>query len=327
MNQEHRNIWVFLERRREEIIESSLEVLGKARELADKYGDKVAGVLLGAGNLDKLAEVAITYGADVVYTIQDELLQEYSTIPYSEALSRVIKKYKPNIILYPATRNGRDLAGRISAKLNLGLSANTVWLDIIGDGVLLAGVPGFGGGIMAVTKCLTKPQMATVRPGAFPKPQPNPTRTGRVERIDIGKLPEPPIKTIERVFYTVEDISKAEAIIIAGIGIRENIEAAKKLAEKLNWAFGATRPLSDEGLVHRDIFVGATGKTVRPKIALIVGASGAAHFISGVAGAEKIISINIDPEAPIHSYSDYSIVGDAYKIIPKLLEKLEAEIE
>ena len=143
MNQEHRNIWVFLERRREEIIESSLEVLGKARELADKYGDKVAGVLLGAGNLDKLAEVAITYGADVVYTIQDELLQEYSTIPYSEALSRVIKKYKPNIILYPATRNGRDLAGRISAKLNLGLSANTVWLDIIGDGVLLAGVPGF----------------------------------------------------------------------------------------------------------------------------------------------------------------------------------------
>jgi len=327
MGQEYRNVWVFLERRREEIIEPSLEVLGKARELADKYGDKVAGILMGAGNIDKLAETAVSYGADLVYIVQDDVLQDYSTIPYSEALSRIIIMYKPNIILYPATRNGRDLAGRLSAKLNLGLSANTVWLDIVEDGILLAGVPGFGGGIMAVTKCLTKPQMATVRPGAFPKPQPEPSRTGKIERIDVGKLPEPPTKNVEKIFYTVEDISKAEAIVIAGIGIRENIQVVKKLAEKLNWAFGATRPLSDEGLVSRDIFVGATGKTVRPKIALIVGASGAAHFISGVAGAEKIISINIDSEAPIHSYSDYSVVGDAYKIIPKLLEKLEAEIK
>lgn len=327
MVSEYQNIWVFLERRGDEIIEPSLEVLGKARELADKYGDKVSGILMGAVNLEDLAETAIKHGADKVYIVQDQLLQEYSTIPYSEALSRLITRYKPNIILYPATRNGRDLAGRISAKLNLGLSANTVWLDIVGEGILLAGVPGFGGGIMAVTKCLTKPQMATVRPGAFPKPQPNSSRKGEIERVDVGGLPEPPTKTIERVFYTVEDISKAEAIVIAGIGVRENIEMVKKLSEKLKWAFGATRPLSDEGLVSRDIFVGATGKTVRPKIALIIGASGATHFISGVAGAEKIISINIDPEAPIHSYSDYSIVGDAYKIVPKLLEKLEAEMK
>lgn len=326
MNREYKGIWAFLERREDEIIEPSLEVLGKARELADKYGDDVAGVLMGAKSLEAQAETAIKHGADIVYVVQDPLLEDYSTISYSEALSRLITKYKPNIILYPATRNGRDLAGRISAKLNLGLSANTVWLDIVGDGILLAGVPGFGGGIMAVTKCLTKPQMSTVRPGAFSKPQPNPTRTGRIEKIDVGKLPEPPTKIVEKVFYTVEDIGKAEAIVIAGIGVRENIEAVKKLAEKLNWAFGATRPLSDEGLVSRDIFVGATGKTVKPKIALIVGASGAAHFISGVAGAEKIISINIDPEAPIHLYSDYSIVGDAIKIIPKLLQKLEAEI-
>lgn len=325
MNREYNGVWVFLERRGDEIIEPSLEVLGKARELADKYRDHVAGVVMGEKNLEAQAETAIKFGADVVYTVQDPLLEDYSTIPYSETLSRLIIMHKPNIILYPATRNGRDLAGRISAKLNLGLSANTVWLDIVGDGILLAGVPGFGGGIMAVTKCLTKPQMSTVRPGAFPKPQPDPGRTGRIEKIDIGKIPEPSTKIVEKVFYTVEDISKAEAIVIAGIGVRENLEAVKKLTEKLNWAFGATRPLSDEGLVSRDIFVGATGKTVRPKIAFVIGASGAAHFISGIAGAEKIISINIDPEAPIHSYSDYSVVGDAYKIIPKLLQKLEAE--
>lgn len=326
MSQEYKGVWVFLERRGDEIVEPSLEVLGKARELADKYGDHVAGVLMGVRNLEAQAETTIKHGADIVYIVEDPLLEDYSTVPYSEALSRLIIRYKPNIILYPATRNGRDLAGRISAKLNLGLSANTVWLDIVGDGVLLAGVPGFGGGIMAVTKCLTKPQMSTVRPGVFSKPQPNPMRTGKIEKVDVGKLPEPPTKIVEKVFFTVEDISKAEAIVIAGIGVRENIEMVKKLSEKLNWAFGATRPLSDEGLVPRDIFVGATGKTVKPKIALIVGVSGAAHFISGVAGAEKIVSINIDPEAPIHLYSDYSIAGDAYKIIPKLLQRLEAEM-
>lgn len=327
MGGEYKSIWVFLERRGNEIIEPSLEVLGKARELADKCGEKVSGILVGAEDLDFLAELAIKHGADKVYIVQGQLLHDYSTIPYSEALSRLIEKYKPNIILYPATRNGRDLAGRISAKLNLGLSANTVWLDIDGEGALLAGVPGFGGGIMAVTKCLSKPQMATVRPGAFPKPRPNPSRTGEVEKVELGSLPDTPTKTIERVFYAVEDISKAEAIVIAGIGVRENVGLVKKLAGKLNWAFGATRPLSDEGLVSRDVFIGATGKTVRPKIALIIGASGAAHFISGVSGAEKIISINIDPEAPIHSYSDYSVVGDAYKIVPKLLEKLEGEVK
>ncbi|MEM4536331.1 MAG: electron transfer flavoprotein subunit alpha, partial [Nitrososphaerota archaeon] len=188
MSQEYRGVWVFLERRGDEVIEPSLEVLGKARELADRYGDNVAGVLMGAKNLEIQAETAIKYGADVVYIVEDPLLEDYSTIPYSEALSRLVKKYKPNIMLYPATRNGRDLAGRISAKLGLGLSANTVWLDIVGDGVLLAGVPGFGGGIMAVTKCLTKPQMSTVRPGAFSKPRLNPMREGRIEKVDVGKL-------------------------------------------------------------------------------------------------------------------------------------------
>ncbi|MCF8885106.1 MAG: electron transfer flavoprotein subunit alpha/FixB family protein [Nitrososphaerota archaeon] len=322
MSREYRGVWVYIERRGGEIVESSLEVLGKARELSDKYGDSVVGVLLGSSGLEKLAETVIQHGADKIYLVEDPILSEYSTIPYSEALARLITMFKPNILLYPATRNGRDLAGRISAKLSLGLSANTVWLDVTNDGILLAGVPGFGGNIMAVTKCLSKPQMATVRPGAFVKLSPDPNRRGSIEKIDVGELPKPRVNIIESVKIEVEDISKAEAIVIAGMGVRDNVELAKKLAEKLGWAFGATRPLSDEGLVPRDIFIGATGKTVRPKIALIVGVSGAAHFISGVAGAEKIISINIDPEAPIHTYSDYSVVGDAYKILPKILEKV-----
>lgn len=319
---DYSGIWVFLERRRDQIAEPSLEVLGKARQLADKHRDELVGLIAGSHNLDGLGEQAIQYGADKVYIIEDPLLEEYSTIPFAEALSRTITRYKPNILLYPATRNGRDLAGRISAKLNLGLSANTVWLDILEDGSLLAGVPGFGGSIMAVTKCLTRPQMATVRPGAFPKPRPDSSRKGIIERVDVGKLPEPRTVVIERMTFEVEDISKAEMIVVAGAGVRDRVEMVKELAEELGWAFGASRPLSDEGLVPRDIFIGATGKVVRPKIALIIGVSGAAHFISGIAEAEKIISINIDPEAPIHSYSDYSIVGDGYKIVPKLLEKL-----
>ncbi|MCS7126373.1 MAG: electron transfer flavoprotein subunit alpha/FixB family protein [Aigarchaeota archaeon] len=325
MSGEFKGIWVYLERRGDQIIDPSIEVLGKARELAEKSRDEIVGIILGYRGLDKLGEVAIQYGSDKVYIIEDPVLEEYSTIPYAEAISRALTKYKPNIILYPATRNGRDLAGRISAKLNLGLSANTVWLDISSDGVLLAGVPGFGGAIMAVTKCLTRPQMATVRPGVFPKPQLDPSRRGSVERIDVGKIPEPKIRVVERTFYEVEDISKAEAIVVAGVGLRDNVEIVKKLAEELGWKFGATRPLSDEGLVPRDIFIGATGKVVKPKIALIIGVSGAAHFISGITGAEKIISINIDPEAPIHSYSDYSVTGDGYKIVPKLLEKIRGE--
>ncbi|MEM1743231.1 MAG: electron transfer flavoprotein subunit alpha, partial [Nitrososphaerota archaeon] len=138
MSREYRGVWVYIERRGGEIVESSLEVLGKARELSDKYGDSVVGVLLGSSGLEKLAETVIQHGADKIYLVEDPILSEYSTIPYSEALARLITMFKPNILLYPATRNGRDLAGRISAKLSLGLSANTVWLDVTNDGILLA---------------------------------------------------------------------------------------------------------------------------------------------------------------------------------------------
>ncbi len=317
-------IWVFLEQVDGIMERVSWEVLGKARELADKSNDEVIGVLLGK-NLDKLAKEAIKYGADMVLVVDNNFLERYSWEAYTKVITDLVKARKPNILLIGATHNGRDLAGRLAVRLHTGLTADVVRLDLDDKGLLLSAVPGFGGSILAIIKCEQKrPQMSTVRPSIFTPIEPNASRKGKTEDVDINIDPNE-IKThlVERIRVKGEDISMAERIVVAGRGTGGDITQMRELANLLDAAVGVTRPLADIGVASRDVQIGSTGITVKPKLSLVAGASGATHFVSGIQDSETVISVNIDPKAQIFEHSDYCIVADINKILPKLLNELK----
>ncbi len=325
---EWKGIWVILEHAKGKVSGVSWEILGKARELGDRYGSKVSGVLLGV-NLDDAAQEAIYRGADNVFVIEHEALMHYSWEAYTKTITDLVEEYHPNIMLLAATHNGRDLAGRLAVRLNTGLTADVVELDIDAKGELLVGsVPGFGGSILAIIKCeQSRPQMATIRPGVLIAREPDPSRTGEIHKIN-PEIPPDLITTqvLQEIPVETVDISKAKRIVAAGRGVGTNLELVEELAKLLDAAIGVTRPLADIGLKSRDHQIGSTGVTVRPKLAIIVGVSGAAHFVSGIQDAETIISINIDKDALIFDHSDYCVVADLNEVIPELIEALKARL-
>ncbi len=325
---EWQGIWVVLEHAKGKVSSVSWEILGKARELGDKYDTKVSAILLGV-NLDDMAREAIHRGADDVYVVEHEALMHYSWEAYTKVVTDLVEKHRPNILLLAATHNGRDLAGRLAIRLNTGLTADVVELDIEPERALLVGsVPGFGGSILAVIKCEhSRPQMATVRPGVLIAKEPDPSRTGKIHKI-APDIPPDLITTqvLQEIPVETVDISKAKRIVAAGRGIGTNLELVEELAELLDASIGVTRPLADIGLKSRDHQIGSTGVTVRPKLAIIIGVSGAAHFVSGIQDAETIISINIDEEALIFDHSDYCVVADLNEVVPELIEALKARL-
>ncbi len=323
-----KGIWVILEHAKGKVSGVSWEILGKARELGDRYGIRVSAVLLGT-NLDEVAKEAIYRGADEVYVAEHEALMHYSWEAHTKVVTDLVEKYRPNILLLAATHNGRDLAGRLAVRLNTGLTADVVELDIEPEGELLVGsVPGFGGSILAVIKCEhSRPQMATIRPGVLIAQELDTSRTGEIHKI-ASDIPPNLITTqvLQEIPVESVDISKAKRIVAAGRGVGTNLELVEELAELLDAAIGVTRPLADIGLKSRDHQIGSTGVTVRPKLAIIVGVSGAAHFVSGIQDAETIISINIDEEALIFDHSDYCVVADLNDVLPELIEALKARL-
>ena len=317
-----KEIWVFIEQDSGEVEETSLGVLSKARELADSKGFKVAALLLGK-DVKGLAEEVGAYGAHKVLLAEHPLLEKYLADPYFQAVSALIEERKPNTVLFSATRNGRDLAGRLAVRFKTGLMAHVISLDYSEDGRLVGGVPGFGGNIVAIVKH-TKgmPQLATVAPGVFePRKEWGGAEVEVVEpRIDEAKVG---MRIVERSVGKVLDISKSKRVVIAGMGTGGNLEPAKQLAEVIGADIGVTRPLADIGVAPRDLQVGSTGVVLKGDLVIILGASGAPHFVSGIRDVGTVISINKDPEAPILEYSDYFAVGDLFEIVPRLVEKLK----
>jgi electron transfer flavoprotein alpha subunit len=321
---EWRDIWVYLEQIKGAVEPVSWEILGKARELADKTGEDLVAVLLGRG-IDDVADEAIKRGADRVLVADAPTLEKYTWEAYTKVITDIVEERKPSILLIGATHNGRELAGRLAVRLNTGLTADVVRLEIDEEGVLLSAVPGFGGSMLAIITCEhRRPQMSTVRPGIFTALEPDASRRGEIMRINVDVDPKDIMtRHLESVHIEGEDISKAERLVAAGRGAGGDIKTIRQLADLMNAAVGVTRPLADVGVMSRDSQIGSTGVTVRPKLALVAGVSGAIHFVSGIQDSDTIISINIDPDALMFEHSDYCVVGDVNEILPALVEELK----
>jgi len=322
--EEAHGIWVYLEQQAGKLEGVSLELLGKARELADQAKVRLTGALLGH-KVGDLAKEAIACGADEVLVADDAVLSQYRTDPYARVVTQMVQDHKPDIFLLGATPDGRDLAGRLGVRLRTGLTADctAMWLKE-GTTLLEAQVTGFGGGITAVIECqYHRPQMATVRPGVFQAAEPDPARKGTVTPV-VVKVPQEDqrVQVLERVTREGADITKAKVIIAGGRGIRGDWRLLEELAALLGGEIGATRVAVDEGWVGRDRQIGQTGLVTRPDLAICCGISGAIHFTVGVEKAAMIVSINTDREAEIFEHSDYGVVDDVFQVLPALIEEL-----
>ncbi|AAM23823.1 electron transfer flavoprotein alpha subunit [Caldanaerobacter subterraneus subsp. tengcongensis MB4] len=325
---EYKDIWVFVEQREQKLMNVSLEILGEARRLADKKGVKACAVLVGY-EVKGLAEELIKYGADVVYVIDHPLLKNYTTDAYTKVICDLANSLKPEVILYGATYIGRDLAPRIAARMRTGLTADCTALDIDENGLLLQIRPAFGGNLIATIICPERrPQMATIRPGVMKKALMDEGRRGEVIEIK-PVIEEKDIRTeiISIIKEARQKVNLEEADIIVsggrGVGGPEGFKLIEELAEVLGGVVGASRAAVEAGWISSDHQVGQTGKTVRPKLYIACGISGAIQHIAGMGGAKTIVAINKNPDAPIFKIADYGIVGDLFKVIPALIEEIK----
>jgi len=319
-----RDIWVFVEQDSGVFEESSLEVLTKAREIADARGYRVTGVLLGR-DVRRIAGSLGWYGAHRVIAVEHPILESYLSEPYTNIIGGLIEERDPDYFLASATRNGRDLAGRLAVRFRTGLQAHVINLDIAEDGSLIGHVPGFGGNIVAVVRNVKgRPQMATVALGVFrPKKL---WGEAEVEVVEAKIDPlEPKVRRVEVVRKEYVDLSKSKRVVVGGMGTGGDLTLVRELARIIKADVGVSRPLSDIGVAPKDIYIGSTGVSLNADLAVIVGVSGAPHFVSGIRNVKTVISINKDPEAPIVEYSDYFAVGDLFEILPRLIEKLRGE--
>ena len=329
-------VWFFAEQEDESLNEVSLELCGKARELADRLGVKMAAVLPG-WNVRELSYRLIAHGADKVYYIHDTRLEHYRTLPYSRVMCQLITKHKPQIVMYGATPLGRDLAPRIASEMRAGLTADCTDLEI-GDytdpktkethrNLLMQIRPAFGGNIIATIINFDRwPQMATVREGVMRLTEGDPKRTGQIieEKIEFNDF-DLAVKVIERHREPRKVNLKAARIIVAGgggVGSKDNFKVIHDLAGVLGGAVGASRAAIDSGFIGKEHQIGQTGTTVRPALYIACGISGAVQHRAGMEESAKIIAINWDKEAPIFGVAHYGIVGDLNKVIPMMIKAI-----
>jgi len=330
LGDEHRGVWVFAEQRNSEIKAVGYELLSKGRELADTLKTDLCAVCFGY-NISDIGQLA-AYGADRIYIIDDPAFSNQSEDLYVSELVRLIKLYKPEIVLAGATPFGRSFFPRVAAILKTGLTADCTGLDIDTEKNLLRQTrPTFGGNVMATIICPAKrPQMSTVRPRVFKKSTPDTARKSEVIKIDFNR--QSVTSKTQLLNFTAdlkEKVKIEEADIIVsggrGLGKPENFQLIRELASALGAAVGSSRPPVDEGWIPYSHQVGQTGKTVCPKLYIAVGISGAVQHMAGMQTSDCIIAINDDPNAPIFQIAKYGIVGDLFKVIPLLIQQLKKD--
>ncbi len=330
-------VWVFAEQQHGKLEETPIELMSKARHLADILKVRLAAVLLG-DNVRDLATPLIHSGADKVYLVEDPLLKTCQTNSYAKAILALIEKHKPQIVLYGATPAGRDLAPRIASAAKAGLTADCTDLQIgthktprngeVHENLLFQIRPAFGGNIVATIINYDRwPQMATVREGVMPMPEPNPNHHGVIVTESVTITPEDlPLEILQEHRRAKKVDLKAARLIVAGgagVGSRENFKLIYDLANCLGAAPAATRPAVDLGFIDHDHQVGQTGTTVRPSLYIAVGVSGAIQHQAGMAQSQKIVAINNDPEAPIFSIAHYKVVGDLNDVVPRMIRAIK----
>ncbi len=325
-----RRIWVLIEQDQGQAHSVSWELLGAASGLVGELeGSVVEGVLLGH-NVAPLAEEAFRYGAKRVYLIDNPVLENYRNLPYAVGISELVQKYTPEIFLIGATTLGRDLASCIATRVGTGLTADCTELTIDPKQKILAATrPTFGGNLMATILCRKyRPQMATVRPRVLPMPEPLPEASGELirESLNLSEA-EIPVKQVRFIPGQEQlNIEYADVIVAGGRGVGgpEGFKLLEELATALGGVVGASRPVVDAGWISYGHQVGQTGKTVRPKLYIAAGISGAVQHRVGMAGSDFILAINTDPNAPIFQIADLAIVGDLYEVIPELTNQVKA---
>lgn len=346
----YKDVWVYTEQRAGKLMNVALELLGEGSKLAKEIGDrKVCAVLVGY-ETDHLIPELYAYGADVVYQIDYPLLKNFTTDGYTKVMTDAIKEYRPEIVLFGATHIGRDLAPRIAARLDTGLTADCTRLDVntgnyinylkkyttldtagmdpnSEDKTLKQTRPAFGGNIMATIICpKTRPQMATVRPGVMSKLEKDENRKGKLVEV-VHNLKRSDIRTevVEVVKAAKELVSLTDAEIICsggrGLGDPSGFELIRRLADTVGGVVGSSRAAVDAGWIDHSHQVGQTGTTVKPKIYFACGISGAIQHLAGMQTSDIIIAINKDADAPIFEVADYGIVGDLYKVVPKIIDE------
>ncbi len=327
--QDYKGVYVFVQQVDNKITGVSFELIGKAKELAAAMDTQVTAILLGY-NVESLCDELAEYGADKIVMVDNEALEPYRTEPYAYAISAIIEKYKPSVVLYGATAIGRDLAPRVSARVRTGLTADCTKLEVDPEtkGLQMTR-PAFGGNIMATILCPEhRPQMATVRPGVMQKIKPVKGAKAEVEKLDLEFVPNHNYVEVEEVIKKVSnkiDIQDAKILVSGGrgVGCPENFKLLSDLAEAIGGEVSASRACVDAGWAEKDIQVGQTGKTVRPNLYIACGISGAIQHLAGMEESDVIIAINKDESAPIFEVADYGIVGDLTKILPIFTEKVK----
>lgn len=324
----YKGVWVYVEHEHGHVHPVSWELLGKGRELADKLGVELAGVVLGGTGdaVRAIADEAIRHGADTCYLMQSEVLADYRNQPYTVGMTELVNTFQPEILLLGATTQGRDLAGAVATTLLTGLTADCTGLDIDqSDRSLLSSRPTFGGSLMCtIVNLATRPQMATVRPRVMPMPARDASRTGRIVEHPLALSED---QVVTKVLDFIPDarsdkpqLAFADFIVAGGRGMGkpENFDHLFKLAATLGAEVGATRAAVHAGWADAERQVGQSGKTVRPKLYIGAGLSGAVQHRVGMEGSDVIAAINNDPNAPIFDFAHYALVGNALEILPAL---------
>lgn len=332
------NIFVYCELTEERTIaDVSLELLSKARKLADNLQCQVEAIVIGetAENLEK---TLYPYGVDIINHAKDERLFPYTTLPHFAIVTKLLKEKEAQICLFGATCIGRDLAPRVSSYLKCGLTADCTSLEIgshedkkagkVYDKLLYQIRPAFGGNIVAtIVNPETRPQMATVREGVMKKEIYDPSYKGELQMLDVAKYVSESDFCVKILAREIEEqkinIKNAQIVVIGGYGMangKDGFKLIHELADVLGGEVGATRAAVDAGMTEHERQVGQTGVTIRPKLCIACGVSGAVQHRAGMEQSAKIISINTDANAPINAIADYKIIGDAFEILPKLIK-------
>jgi electron transfer flavoprotein alpha subunit len=327
--EKYKGVWVFAQQRKGVIQPVTYELLGKARELADKLKVDVACVLLGH-EIKSKAQDLIYRGADKVYVVDNPKLEHLLEEPYARIMTNLIRKHRPEILLCPATSIGRSVISRVAVQLRVGLTADCTGLDVDADErYLMQTRPAFGGNIMAtILSKHHRPQLATVRHKVMKEADVDVKRKGTIEVIEFDKsffISRTKVLNVVDEATSTVNIAEANVIVSGGRAMKgaENFKMLEELAKVLNGAVGASRAAVDEGWIPYSHQVGQTGKTVCPTLYFACGISGQIQHLVGMQSSDVIIAINRDPSAPIFNVANYGIVGDLFEIIPLLTKRLK----
>jgi electron transfer flavoprotein alpha subunit len=306
--------WTLVEQVHGRPTRASLELLGKGRELAGKLGGENVALLLG-DELNGVAGEVARRGADRVVIVQDERLRDYNPAVWSGALRRVLEETRPHVLLIPATANGRDLGPRVAGELELGMTGDCVGLGIDRAGRLIQTKPAYGGNIVSVIMGSTTPQLATVRPRMFEPLEPRDIES-RIERLEVGALPESPVRLVEHQEMPAWDLDEADIVVCVGPDVEELPRVPGGVAT------GGTREVCERGLLPRNRQLGLYGRAVAPRLLITVGVPGDFEQLTGFVKAHVIAALHTDRDAPMFNAADVGIVGGADELLPALLDSV-----